>query len=353
MKRARQALALSREDVAGQLAVPLEELASWEEGAAEPPIERVWDLSDLYCRDVDYFLRPHEAVPSALNFRVTRPQRLEQLSLETRQTIATFDELCRSAREIESILELPKPEPLPTYPDFSGEELAAAERERLKIRDGPIADLRRLIEGQGVLCFHLPVAKNEFSGLSWMHPEYGACILINASDNPGRRAFTTAHEYGHLLRRDGDSVCDLTLEAGVERPANRFATCFLMPASDVIETFHRRGLSPPTLGVSEIASLSRRYGVSLEAMRFRLKELDLATERIFELPLDFPPSRYYGRLKPKWRRRLGETFVSSAKEAYSAGRISAGKLAHYLGIDIRQALDVVEEGRAKEHRDGV
>lgn len=353
MKRARQTLALSREDVAGRLAVPLEELVTWEEGAAEPPIERVWDLSDLYGRDVDYFLRPHEAVPSALNFRVTWPHALEELSLETRQTIATFDELCRSAGEIESILELPKPTPLPTYPDLSAEELAALERERLSVGDRPIADLRGLIELQGVLCFHLPIPNNEFSGLSWIHREYGPCILINASDNPGRRAFTTAHEYGHLLRRDGDSVCDLTIEAGVERQASRFATCFLMPASDVIETFHRRGLSPGTLGVSEIASLSRRYGVSLEAMRFRLKELDLATETVLQLALDLPPSKYFGRSRPKWRRRLGETFVSGAIEAYTAGRISAGKLAHYLGIDIRQALDVVEKGRLQKDRDGV
>jgi Zn-dependent peptidase ImmA (M78 family) len=249
-------------------------------------------------------------------------------------------------------LELPKPPPLPTYPDLSGEELAAAERERLRIPDGPVADLRRLIEVQGVLCFHLPVPNNEFSGLSWIHPEYGPCILINANDNPGRRAFTTAHEYGHLLRGDGDSVCDLTLEAGVEKQANRFATCFLMPYSDVIETFHRRGLSPLTLGVSEIASLSRRYGVSLEAMSFRLRELGLAAEGVLHLPLDAPPSKYFGRFKPKWRRRLGETFVSVAIEAYDAGRISAGKLAHYLGIDIRQALDVVEKGRAQKDRDG-
>ena len=322
------------------------ELARWEDGVEEPPVERLWELSELYRRDVDYFVLSHQGPPSGLSFRVTRRHQLNELSLETRQVIAAFDEFCRAAREVERLLELPRPDPLPSNPELeTGEALATAERERLGLGDKPVRDIRKLVEEQGVLCFHLPIPSDEFSGLSWQHSENGACILINGSENPGRRAFTTAHEYAHLLRRDGDSVCDLQTDRGVEHAANRFATAFLMPAADVKETFHRR-FGPAdlqdidlSLNVEEIASLARRFGVSLEAMHLRLEELDLVPRRTVDLT---GPSKYYGRSRPQWRRRLGETFTNRAFQAHTAGRISAGKLARYLGLDIRQTMDLIQ-----------
>jgi Zn-dependent peptidase ImmA (M78 family) len=293
-------------------------------------------------------------MPQGLSFRVKRRRGLHELSLETRQVMATFDELCRSAREIERLLELPNAELLPLHStNLQGEELASLERSRLNIGDRPIQDIRQLVESQGILCFHLPIPNGEFSGLSWDHPGYGACILINGSENPGRRAFTTAHEYAHLLKRDGDSVCDLQMDRGAEHEANRFATVFLMPAADVMNTFHRRHEPGEYIGVEQIASLARRYTASLEAMCLRLEELKLVPQGTANaLDLGRPPSRYYGRARPKWRRRVGETFAERALEAYSVGRISAGKLARHLGIDIRQAIDLVEEEREHRRQDG-
>jgi Zn-dependent peptidase ImmA (M78 family)/DNA-binding XRE family transcriptional regulator len=348
LRQAREALALSQQDAASQLQVPVDELAAWENGTAEPPIERLWDLSELYRRDLDYFLLRHQAVPAALNFRVTHRRHFEDLSLQTRQAIAAFDDLCRSAREIEATLDLPDPPPIPVARGVSGEELAETERLRLQIDDKPVRDVRRLVEEQRVLCFHLSVPGQEFSGLSWHHREYGPCILVNAGDNPGRRAFTTAHEYGHLLRRDGDSLCDLQLDTRVEREANRFATCFLMPGSDIVQTFNRRGLAGSTPSLEQIDALAARYRVSREALTLRLEELGLIPKDAIGLGA---PPRYYGRTRPKWRRRVGETFTSRALESHNSGRVSIGKLARYLGVDIRQAMQLVERERAEREPD--
>jgi Zn-dependent peptidase ImmA (M78 family)/DNA-binding XRE family transcriptional regulator len=349
LKFARETLALSRQDVASRLNFSEQELAAWEDGLAEPSVEVLWSLADLYGRDVDYFVRDYGGIPSTLNFRLTAPHRLEELTVETRHAIAEFDELCRSARQVEAVLELPRWKSLPSYSGVSGDQVAERERRRLGLGDRPVPNIRALVESQRVLCFHLAVPGNEFSGLSWIHPRYGPSILVKAGDNPGRRAFTTAHEYGHLLRRDGDSVCDirdLDADMTVEKQANLFATSFLMPAWDVLATFRRRGLSPDSVGVSDLASLARRYSVSLEAMRIRLKELNLASEEVLQLWLDLPPSKYFGRARPKWRRRLGETVVTHIMEAHAKGQISTGKLAAYLGMDIRQAMDLVERETA-------
>jgi Zn-dependent peptidase ImmA (M78 family) len=272
--------------------------------------------------------------------------------LETRRVIAEFDELCRSARELEALLELPIPSPLPIALE-NGETLASHERMRLELGDRPTGDLRTFLERIGILCFHLTIPLDEFSGLSWMHPEYGPCILVNAADNPGRRSFTTAHEYAHLLRRDGDSICDLQIDRGVEWQASRFAACFLMPAPDVMDTFHRRGLSGSIPTIDQLANLARRYGASLEAMRLRLEELNLVPKgSMGDGPLP-PPSRYFGRTRPGWRRRVGERFTSNALMALFDGRISVGKLARYLGMDIRKAIELSEGEREKRELGGI
>ncbi len=246
--------------------------------------------------------------------------------------------------------------PLPTVQtDWTADTLAQEERLRLGLGDKPVDNIRDLLEQLGVLVFFLVVPDNEFAGLSWHHATYGPCMLVNLADIPGRRTFTSAHEYAHLLRRDGDSVCDLELDRGDERYANRFATVFLMPSADVIDSFHRRGLTGRIPSDKELGSLAGRYRVSLQAMGLRLEELGLVPPGT----ASSAPSRWekfrpgsLGRRRPDWRRRVGETFTSRALEAYSSGRISVGKLARYLDIDIRKALELVEANEGPNEDEG-
>ena len=107
------------------------------------------------------------------------------------------------------------------------DQLAVKERARLGLEDQPIPKLRDLLEEHGVRIFELKVPENVFSGFSWWHDEYGPCILINADDERGRRAYTLAHEYAHLLAHDKPFVCYLDIKPqGDERFADRFARSF-------------------------------------------------------------------------------------------------------------------------------
>jgi Zn-dependent peptidase ImmA (M78 family) len=103
-------------------------------------------------------------------------------------------------------------------------------------------------------------------------------ILINESDGKNRRRFTCAHELGHYVRRSDatgefttvDLRSDLSTQ-GVDEDeiyANEFAACLLMPEREV-----RRLLEE---GRSDF-EMAMRFGVSREAMQFRLKNLNFAT----------------------------------------------------------------------------
>jgi Zn-dependent peptidase ImmA (M78 family) len=221
--------------------------------------------------------------------------------------------------------------------------------------DKPVRNLKDILGEIGIRVFELAVPQNQFSGFSYWHSDYGPCILVNAKDAPGRRAFTLAHEYAHILHSDEPSVCDIGEEGRPgptkeERRADVFAIDFLLPAEPVRQDFARRGLSRQP-SVQELGAMAGRWCVSVQAMAYRHEDLALIDEghacrvlAAYEKPSGgFRPSKV-----PSWERRLGRSFVSQAMEAYHAGHISIGKLAHCLGLPIRKALEAAEQTRGAQ-----
>lgn len=351
--KARESLGLQPEEVADALRIDREELTNWENGTLEPPLEHLWNLAELYQRSTDYFLRQAPALPEHLSFRLERRKAMQDLPPEVRRLIVRFDELCRAETELEEALQKPRKILIKRITgDYSPQELADKERRRLGLGEQPIGDLRKLLTDQGVRIFMLPIPDipaNELSGLSWWHDAYGPCILVNSRNNPGRRSFTLAHEYAHLLRADPPTVCALMLDIPEERFAHRFAAIFLIPATDLRKSFVELVGPHGTLPTDQdLGRLANRYGVSLEAMGRRLEDLELIPRGTTDARIaewEKRPTYYRGRKGPKWRHQLGEEFVSLALEAHSEGQISLSKLAQYFGQDVRKTLEVIEESR--------
>jgi Zn-dependent peptidase ImmA (M78 family)/transcriptional regulator with XRE-family HTH domain len=353
LRAAREALGLSKEAVAASIRAAETDLEKWESDVEQPDVETLWEMARLYHRSPDYFLKRTAEIPSQVNFRLTGRASLDQLSQETRETIVRFEELCRWHHELESLIGEERTVGIPHLPEARDPATTAArERHRMGLDSRPIADLRALLEGQGLRIFELPVPGGEFAGLSWWNPTYGPCALINASDPVGRRNFTTAHEYAHLLVSRATTVCDLTQDTPDEVFAQRYAAAFLMPESDIRRVAENRGIVGTIPGARELQPLARRYGVSLEAAGRRLEELGLiprgsTDSRVYE----WQSQSLFRRRprKPTWRRRLGEAYVQTSLEAYGRGAISLGRLSELLDVDVRRAREVYE-GEAHEGR---
>jgi Zn-dependent peptidase ImmA (M78 family) len=121
---------------------------------------------------------------------------------------------------------------------------------------------------------------------AWMDPDVSGAlvkerqkdpvILLNATDSPNRQRFTCAHELGHFIKRsdapdqyeyiDRRDTLASTGTDPEEIYANQFAASLLMPASEV------RRLADE--GLTEV-QMALRFDVSVEAMRYRLKNLGL------------------------------------------------------------------------------
>jgi len=349
--KARESLGMQPKEVADALGVDVEELINWEKGTSEPHLEYLWNLAELYQRSTDYFLRKVPALPEHLSFRLERREAMRDLPPEVRKVIVHFDELCRAEAELEEALKKPRKILIRRITgDYGPQELADKERRRLGLDEQPIRDLRKLLTSQGVRIFTLPIPDipaNELSGLSWWHDAYGPCTLVNSRNNPGRRSFTLAHEYAHLLRADPPTVCAFMLDIPEERFAHQFAAIFLVPATDLRNSFVEMVGPYGTLPTDQdLGRLANRYGVSLEAVGRRLENLELiprgtTNARIAEW--EKKPVFYRSRRGPKWRHQLGEEFVSLALDAHSKGHISLSKLAKYFGQDARKTSEFIEE----------
>lgn len=150
----------------------------------------------------------------------------------------------------------------------------------------------------------IPSVSDKFVGALTKGNNDQVYIIINKNiDNIGRKHFTIAHELGHYFLQhqlhQNSIFCNNNdiLEQGhqsnpIEREANYFASCLLMPDVKVRNTFLKilenrsRKKIKDFLIVRNDASygiwcgirdeLTKRYGVSEAALRYRLQQLMLA-----------------------------------------------------------------------------
>lgn len=351
--KAREFLGLLPGDVASRLQVQEEDIIDWETAETRPSLRHLERLGELYGRELDYFLRETPEPPVHIQFRSTRKQSFTELPQEVRVVLAQFDELCRTAYEVEMTLgKARQPEVERVREAKSPVDLARQHRTLMGLADKPAAKLRDCLTHKGIRVFELPVPGNQFSGFSYWHTTYGPSVLVNETDLRGRKNFTLAHEYAHILYGHEPSVCDVSEVTGLrlgeeERLCNTFAVELLLPAGPLTSDFQRRGL-PGTPTVQEVGKLAGRWCVSIQAMFYRLEAIGLVdrghSESVFRFYVPEPPrvKRTKGWKWRKRRRMLGDAFVAGVIEAYQEGNISLGKLAHSLGVPIREALEIAE-----------
>ncbi|MBI4304404.1 MAG: ImmA/IrrE family metallo-endopeptidase [Chloroflexi bacterium] len=352
LRKAREILQLSRKEVAEHLGISEGDILAWEAERAKPSLQLLEGLTELYGREIDYFLKETPSLPTQIQFRSVTRHSLAELSVEARKVIAIFDELCRASVELEDALG--KKPPIRIRHAAKNQppvDLAKEQRRKWGLNGKPVGNLRNLVAKEGVRIFELVVPRGEFAGFSYRHEDYGPCILLNAKDPQGRRNFTLAHEYAHLLYGDAPLVCEISRESkpgpsSDERSANLFAIEFLLPADPIREDFLTRGLSKKP-SVQDVGKLAGKWNASVQAIFYRLEDLNLVEKGHADRVLpSFEPLRpRFGPPKtPAWKRRLGETYVSNAVDAYHKGHITLGKLADCLGLPLRKALEVAEKG---------
>lgn len=149
--------------------------------------------------------------------------------------------------------------------------------------DGCYLNITKLCKHLGLKFFEADFIDDEICG-SIVKEDGIWTIYVNDAHHPNRKRFTAAHEIGHYISMECNSMSFIKLQNGehedclyrtgertndpAEIEANQIAAQLLMPEQAIRNILGNDG---STVTCEDLAS---RFGVSVSAMTFRLKKLD-------------------------------------------------------------------------------
>jgi Zn-dependent peptidase ImmA (M78 family) len=287
---------LRKSDLAGRIGKSPTAVAAWESGAKNPMPATVSELALGLSVDPGFFaVRPDDVTATSTTPHFRSLRSTSQLARD--QAFAYGQLAVDITASLERHVELPELD-LPSVPVSTGhrdldapEEAARIVRERWEMGDGPAGHPVRLLENHGILVVFSPAQTASVDAYSFTSALRPVVVLNPIKRDYYRQRFDVAHELGHLVMH-GDA------EPGgrtVEDQAHRFASELLMPAAEI------RDLLPSTMGAHAwrtLAQLKERWGVSMQALLFRARQLGRLSDVSYRNAMTTISSRGWRRDEP-------------------------------------------------------
>lgn len=262
----RQLRQFTQKDVAASIGLSQASLSKAERGLQDLPDETMERLSSFYDVPISFFCNSNSITPVGhLYYR-------KRLSLSEKiicSFVAKVQIIKSIIDELMSSVELPEFH-LNSYDpdDYSPKEIADRIRHEIGIARGPIPNLIKLLEDNGVIVIKMDFGTDKIDGLTTITASNRKVMFINELMPNDRIRFSVAHELGHLVMHIARSPRS---EDTVEDEADSFASQFLMPESEIKQFLFN-------LNLQTLAQLKRRWRVSMRALIRRAKDLDTITK---------------------------------------------------------------------------
>lgn len=341
LKLARAAAGLSLRDLADEIEnlVTAQAIGKYERDESMPGSTVLIALADVLDVSVDYLVGDQEMELEAVDFR----KKASASKRDEAQVKAQVLRMLEGYLLVEELLGLPsvewdKPRDAP-YPVVN--ELGEADRGARALRDHwglgiePIPDLVEVLEGRGVKVLSVALADSIDGMTARVRRTRGDAlpvIVVNRNHWGERQRFTIAHELGHMAL----SVVGRKVDG--EKAAHRFASAFLMPAEVL---WSEVGKHRTSVGWGELFDLKLLFGVSVQALTYRCKDLGIFSQALFGRLFD--EFKRLGWRDPPYEEPLaireGEKprrFERLCLRALSEGAISESKAAELLGTSVRE-----------------
>jgi len=263
-----------------------------------------------------------------------------------------------------------------------GVAVAEQERRRLAIGEAPVGDITELLEKQGVRTA-LVALPDDVSGLTLVDREVGPFVVVNRNEHILRRTFSFGHEYAHVvLDCDAKGVISRASDRADlgEVRANAFAASFLMPEAgvrrylatlgkggesrifaetptddeDVIAIEARSAPGTQDIQLHDIVLLAAHFGVSRTVVIYRLRNLQLISDRDVKNLLELEHAgrgRDLAKLlqvqepdHTEERNRFRYRFLSLALEAFTRDKISRAKLIELFATVLKRPQSEIQLG---------
>lgn len=308
LTQARHLAAITRTELARRAGVSAAVVGQYESGTTRPRASTVGQLALALAVPTEFLCDPPAPdratelpTPATSFFRSLRSTTLR----EREQAAATAGLVVQLSRCIETHVEIPafvRPENVAELdasdPPEAAEVAARAVRDWWGLGEEPIAHVVRLIEQKGIVVARLAFESARVDAFSWTGGDRPIVILGSDKNGYERSRFDAAHELGHILLHAADPE---PANAVLERQANRFASALLMPEEAVRESWP----AGPRLQWPRLIQVKGQLGVSLAALLYRGKDLELLSETAHQQAMRYL-TRTWGRRGEPGRRRTPE-----------------------------------------------
>ncbi|SIT17045.1 helix-turn-helix domain-containing protein [Belliella pelovolcani] len=327
LKSARLMNGLSLQGLADRINnyVTKQALSKYEQGQVVPDSEMIGILAEALQVRPDYFNANTEIEFGQIEFR-----KLKNYPTKEKSRIVEIakNELSRYI-ELEEILgiETKFDNPLEGMKISSQEDIEQAAE---KLRDAwglgrdAISNVTELLEDHHVKVIEID-SEESFDGFAtWVNGKDIPLIVLNKSKldiKLDRKRFTALHELGHLLLDVNGYEEKLK-----EKYCHAFATAMLIPK----ETLRNElGGKRNRLSMNEIGAIKQQYGISMQALVYRAKDLGLISDNYLKQfylvfnqlgyrvnePVEYEGVEHSNRFSQLLFRALAEEYISISKAA--------------------------------------
>ncbi len=355
IKSLREQLGLTLEQVAERLGFNSYQILSAIEGGTRTlKAAELTQISKVFHKDISFFLTG-DSTPSS-NFLVR--WRCSSNSSGIKEKEAEFLLYCDNYYDLERRLGLNHKCSLDSlnfdHSDLKNyskiNQIAQEKVLQLQLGSRPACILRKILEDKyNVKIFHLDL--NSFGSAASANGDFGAAMLINASESEGRRNFDLAHEFFHIITWDKFQGVDFSFGGryyeDLETTADSFASALLMPETEIRNEFSKRLKDDGKIALVDLVGMAHEFVVSIDALLWRLVNLGLLSkEPVKKLLTDHRPQlnaiKAFSGLKSNEQEcLLSKNYVHLSFKAFKMGLISKSRLATYLKVnvgDVAQAL---------------
>lgn len=207
------------------------------------------------------------------------------------------------------------------------EQAANELRQFWNLGTSTISSVTELLEDQFIHVFAIDTSSDKFDGTSAVaRDEQGnviAAAVVSRDGVPGeRQRLTLMHEVGHLVLDVADGIDE-------EKASHRFAGAFLAPV-DLLK--REVGSQRTTIQLKELLLLKRRFGMSAQALAYRLRDLGIINDSSYKwLCIQFNHNRMRKNEPEPLRQEEPQWLKRTVLRAFSEGLISAAEAERLTG----------------------
>jgi Zn-dependent peptidase ImmA (M78 family) len=253
-------------------------VSAYERGDKSPEPATFEKIADVLAQPVAFFTAENGELFGASSTRFFRKTGAE--TVRRNEACAVLgDWFVQTAKYLDRYVNYPAPVVPECAPADPGgrftfdeiNEIALQLRKQWGLGPGPISNVLALVESKGIVVCRYEMEGENVEAFSFWNGSRPFVFMASEKEAGVRLRYDLAHELGHLVLHrwiEQSELEDKAILKSVENEANQFAGAFLLPSTSFPNEVY-------TTRLDAFVPLKERWRVSIQAMVYRCRDLDL------------------------------------------------------------------------------